>query len=127
MGVMTTVAVSGEPPLIIHAAVFAGADVTRKLQALVTPDRSIIMKGSDLIGHFGDPWPEAGNYRALVVLYQYGERPSTHNTDRKQLRHVLTIPNKFSGGIHGIVSRHWLSLIASQIGLDAYVYFESSK
>jgi hypothetical protein len=70
-----TGAILGKPQLIIHAAAFAGADVTRKLQALVSPDQSISMKGEDLIAQFGDPWPEAGSYRALVVLYQYGERP----------------------------------------------------
>jgi hypothetical protein len=75
MGGVATGPILGKPQLIIHAAAFAGADVTRRLQALVTADQAISMKGEDLIAQFGDPWPEAGNYRGLVVLYQYGERP----------------------------------------------------
>jgi hypothetical protein len=75
MGRVPTGPVAGKPPLIIHAAAFAGADVTRSLQALVTADQAIELKGADLIGYFGDPWPESGRYRPLVVLYQYGERP----------------------------------------------------
>jgi hypothetical protein len=72
---MVAGAVSSNPRLIIHAAAFAGADVTRAVQGLVTAEQSISMKGEDLIAQLGDPWPESGSFRALVVLYQYGERP----------------------------------------------------
>jgi len=66
---------ANKPRLTIHAATFAGEDVTQKVQLLVKDDQSFSIAGGSMIENFGDPWPDSGWCRELCVLYQYGDRP----------------------------------------------------
>ena len=74
-GVMNKFHNANKPRLTIHAATFAGEDVTQKVQLLVKDDQSINIPGDSMIDNFGDPWPGSGPCRELCVLYQYGDRP----------------------------------------------------
>lgn len=74
-GIMKKFQNANKPRLIIHAATFAGEDVTQKMQLLVQDDQSINISGGEMFDQFGDPWPNSGQYRELIVLYQYGDRP----------------------------------------------------
>lgn len=62
------------PPLYIHAATYADKDVTHVVRTMVGHDQSIELKGDNLKNKFGDPWP-AVNRKALIIIYQYGDRP----------------------------------------------------
>jgi len=62
------------PPLFIHAAAFADADVTDRVRRLVTPEQTISIECGKFMEEFGDPWPESER-KMFNVLYQYGDRP----------------------------------------------------
>jgi hypothetical protein len=62
------------PPLFIHAAAFADADVTDRVRRLVTHEQTISIECAKFKEEFGDPWPES-DVKMFNILYQYGDRP----------------------------------------------------
>jgi hypothetical protein len=61
------------PQLKIHAAVFADADITSKVQFLVTSYQRLVLDMTKAQFLFGDPWPNTR--KTLCILYQYEGQP----------------------------------------------------